>query len=88
MIKVLKDNTVAKYYTKCKSCNSELEYEYGDVCFEDIPYSFMPNRTITCPACNKITLAELTEKAEYSASLPFVPNLANGCCGLKAGDDL
>lgn len=90
MIEVIVDNTNNTFYTKCKHCNSVLQYIYDDVEFTEIPYSFIPNRTITCPACKKITNAELVTKTNYNESkLPFMPNMAtfDSCCCEK-GDDL
>lgn len=90
MVEVIVDNTKNIYYTKCKHCNSVLNYKYEDVEFAEVPYSFIPNRTIVCPACKSITSAELTTERQYDESkLPFMPNMAtfNSCCCEK-GDDL
>lgn len=83
MIEVLVDNTKNTFYTKCKHCRSVLTYLYDDVEFVEIPYSFIPKRTIVCPACKNSTNAELITKKDYDESkLPFMPNLAtfNSCC--------
>lgn len=90
MVEVIVDNTKNTYYTKCKHCNSVLNYKYEDVTFAEVPYSFIPNRTIVCPACKSITLAELVTERQYEENkLPFMPNMASlnsSCCG--KGDDL
>lgn len=77
MIKLLKDNTTNTFFTKCKVCRSELEYSYGDVEFESIPYLAIPTKKIVCPACGKETPAELVTKEDYNKDLdsnyPFLP---------------
>lgn len=65
MIKVLNDNTKQEFYTVCASCNSELSYAFADVKFEDNAYTYVPNRSIKCPACGKETSAELKSKDNY-----------------------
>lgn len=69
MIKVIKDNTKETYYTRCKNCNSELEYEYSDVTIIDVPISYHTDKRILCPVCGKDTLAELSVKDEYKDTL-------------------
>lgn len=85
MIEVVKDNVLnVTYFTECKTCRSKLKYSYEDVVFEQIPYSFIPNRKILCPVCNNATNAELVTEDNYDSSLPLVPNLTpiwNACCG-------
>lgn len=66
MIEVLRDNTKEKFYTLCESCLSELSYEYEDVVTKDIEFSYIPDRHITCPICNKETSAGLKTRAFYS----------------------
>lgn len=87
MVKILKDNTNRTYYTKCKNCGSELEYDYGDVEFKELPFSYHTDKRITCPACNSITMAELTPKDEYKdigfsykSSDTSMYSLLNSCC--------
>lgn len=69
MIKVLRDNTKEIYYTKCKNCNSELEYEYSDVTTIDIFGMYNTDKRIFCPVCSKETTAELTTKDNYKDNL-------------------
>lgn len=83
MIKVLRDNTKETYYTKCKNCNSELEYEYSDVTTIELSMSY--HTEILCPVCGKDTMAELTSKDDYKDSLfPFKQTnpltAAMNCC--------
>lgn len=66
MIEVIRDNTKEKFYTLCESCLSELTYDYEDVTINDVEYSYIPDRRITCPACHKETFAGLKRKDEYS----------------------
>ena len=65
MIKILKDNTKETYYTRCKNCNSELEYEYSDVTTTELSMSYHTDKRILCPVCGKDTMAELTSKDDY-----------------------
>lgn len=85
MIKILKDNTKETYYTRCKNCNSELEYEYSDVTTIELSMSYHTDKRILCPVCGKDTMAELTSKDDYKDSLfsfkqtnPFTA--AMNCC--------
>lgn len=86
MINVIKDNTIVKYFTKCKWCGSELEYKYSDVNFKKVPFTFAPVRSIMCPACNAETPAELKERENYNESdfyfnfKPDTPMFNNCCC--------
>lgn len=87
MVTVINNNTKSLLYTKCDKCKSELSYKYSDVKFEDIPFSFIPNRTITCPACGHITYAEMTTKEQYKdGDFPIrfpinnAVNMHNCCC--------
>ena len=78
MISVLRDNTKEKFYTKCKHCGSELEYNYSDITTIDIAISY--------PICGRETLAELETKDNYQDkgfSLKQSTDLdmaLNGCC--------
>lgn len=47
MIRVISDSSHGTFFTKCKRCRSGIAYDYTDVKFEDIPYSFVPKRTIS-----------------------------------------
>lgn len=69
MIEVIRDNTKETYYTKCKHCGSELQYEYSDVTMIDQSFSYIPDRRITCPVCNNVTAAELTREEDYKDSI-------------------
>lgn len=69
MISVLRDNTKEKFYTKCKHCGSEFEYEYDDVHFKEVAISYNPDSSILCPVCKSVTQAELTTKKDYKESL-------------------
>lgn len=82
MIKVIKDNTKETYYTRCKNCNSELEYEYSDVTIIDVPISYHTDKRIQCPVCGKDTLAELSVKDEYKDTLFSLKqnNTMSDCC--------
>ena len=82
MIKVLKDNTKETYYTRCKNCNSELEYDYSDVIIIDVPISYHTDKRILCPVCGKDTLAELSVKDEYKDTLFSLKqnNTIGDCC--------
>lgn len=84
MIEVVKDNIRdVTYFTECKTCRSELKYNYDDVVFEKLPYSFTPNRKILCPVCNNTTNAELVTEENYGSFTPFIPNLPpmwDSCC--------
>ena len=65
MITTISNNTDKEFYTICSTCGSELSYYYDDVKMEEVPYNYMPNRTIKCPVCNKETFAELKTKDTY-----------------------
>jgi transcription elongation factor Elf1 len=82
MIKVLKDNTKETYYTRCKNCNSELEYDYSDVTIIEVPISYHTDKRILCPVCGKDTLAELSIKDEYKDALFSLKqnNTIGDCC--------
>lgn len=84
MIKVIVNNKTSEFYTKCKTCCSTMTYNYDDVHFEDIPYSFASNRTITCPVCGAITNAELTTKNDYKDNdfpiMPLTSSMISSCC--------
>lgn len=86
MISVLRDNTKEKFYTKCKHCGSELEYNYSDITTIDIAISYHTDKRITCPICGRETLAELETKDNYQDkgfSLKQSTDLdmaLNGCC--------
>ena len=82
MIKVIKDNTKETYYTRCKNCNSELEYEYSDVTIIEVPISYHTDKRILCPVCGKDTLAELSIKDEYKDTLFSLKqnNTMGDCC--------
>lgn len=76
-MKILRNNTTETYYTKCRHCESELEYEYSDVQFENIPFCYIPKRTIVCPCCKNVTPVELQTKKSYKGDVfPLLPNLA------------
>lgn len=86
MIKVLKDNTKQEYFTKCASCGSEISYSFKDVQMEEVPYTFIPIRSIKCPACNKATSAELKSKDEYEFNAMEqlkLTSMYNNCCCQK-----
>lgn len=91
MISVLRDNTKEKFYTKCKHCGSELEYEYDDVHFKEVAISYNPDASILCPVCKSVTQAELTTKRDYKES-PYSfrfgssTTLLNSCT-FNGGDD-
>lgn len=92
MITVIRDNTKFLYYTKCKKCKSEFNYEYEDVNFSESPYIQMVFGHVTCPICNYQSCAELQIKEDYSEN-SFLPNLSTAsintcCCETKVGDDL
>lgn len=78
-MKILKDNTHETYFTRCKWCCSEIEYEYNDVYFSEVPYSYIPKREITCPCCNNTTGVELKTKDTYSDSTQSYLNLPLTC---------
>lgn len=84
MIKVIVNNRTSEFYTKCKTCCSTMTYNYDDVCFENVPYSFTPKRTIVCPVCGATTNAELTTKNDYKDNdfpiMPFTSPLISACC--------
>lgn len=82
MIKVLKDNTKETYYTRCKNCNSKLEYKYSDVTIIEVPISYHTDKRILCPVCGKDTLAELSMKDEYKDVLFSLKqnNTMDDCC--------
>lgn len=89
MIRVISDSSHGTFFTKCKRCRSGIAYDYTDVKFEDIPYSFVPKRTIVCPVCDSVTPAELLHKNDYNednipldipVSLYFANALKNNCC--------
>ena len=85
MIKILANNINNTFYTKCKTCDSELSYTYEDVSFKEIPYSFGSTGSIICPACNKLTLAELKTKDKYNDNSfalnpSTLPMWNNYCC--------
>lgn len=73
MITILKDNTQDTYYTICKKCGSELAYNYPDVEFEELEFSYIVNKRVVCPVCKFKTLAELKCKNEYSNNSNFLP---------------
>ena len=80
-MRVIKDNTKECFYTKCKTCRSEIEYEYNDVTIEKIEFTAVPNRYLFCPVCGAKTPAELEIKANYndaSACMSFDPFYALG----------
>lgn len=83
MIKVIKDNTKQELYTVCASCGSELTYAFKDVKIEDIEYSYIPNRSIKCPACGKETIAELRTKEEYVTNFVERFKFPNTSCCCK-----
>lgn len=91
MISVLRDNTKEKFYTKCKHCGSELEYEYDDVHFKEVAILYDPDASILCPVCKFVTQAELTTKRDYKES-PYSfrfgssTTLLNSCT-FNGGDD-
>lgn len=41
-MRAIKDNTKERFYTKCKTCESKIEYEYNDVNFRKVGYSYSP----------------------------------------------
>lgn len=91
MITVIKDNTKLLYYTKCRKCKSEFNYEYEDVDFKVGRYIQMAFAHITCPICNFQTIAELQTKDEYKGDviLPNLPTFTDSCCcDPKAGDGM
>lgn len=69
MIKVLKDNTKEIFYTKCKNCGSELQYEYSDINTKEIVLSYNTDKCILCPVCRTVTIAELETKETYRDTL-------------------
>lgn len=69
MIKILRDNTKETFYTKCKNCGSELEYNYSDVTTIEITMSYHTDKRILCPVCGKDTQAELSTEADYKDTL-------------------
>lgn len=83
MITVLKDNTINTYYTICKKCNSEFAYNYADVEFEELGFSYIVNKRVTCPICKFKTLAELECKNKYTNNSTFLPYIKpiHSCCG-------
>lgn len=85
MITVLKDNTQNTYYTICKKCNSEFAYNYADVEFEELEFSYIVNKRVICPICKFKTYAELKCKKEHTNDSNFIPYMPplNSCC---AGD--
>lgn len=87
MIEVIKDNTKERFYTLCESCLSELTYDYEDVTFNEVEYSYIPDRRITCPQCHKETFAGLKTKENYTFDgNHFKPMHALlSCCSMPAG---
>lgn len=78
MVKVLKDNTKETFYTKCKNCGSELEYEYSDVVTKEIALSYHTDKHILCPVCTMATAAELETKETYKDTFfSFKPSDSN-----------
>lgn len=68
MLKVIRDNTKELFYTICKNCGSELEYEFDDVEIKVVETSYHTDKRIICPVCGKDTMAELYTKRNYKES--------------------
>ena len=83
MIEVIRDNTKEKFYTVCENCLSELSYDYEDVIINDIEYSYIPDRHITCPVCHKETFTGLKTKETYTFDgnhFKPISGLLSACC--------
>lgn len=75
MITVLEDGTKKTFYTKCRHCASELEYDYDEVIEGNLDDYQTPIkwRYIVCPVCLSKMEATLLTKEEQTHAPFFSP---------------